>query len=93
MDNLGRDMERLMWALVIAGALAGALAGAGVLAAVAWVVRRLSRVRRARFLFEPRDLWVGCYWRKDGWGVMRSLTLYFCIVPCLPLRVDLEWRA
>lgn len=51
------------------------------------------KVRRLGLKFEPRDLWIGIYWREDGWGVMRSLTLYFCLVPCLPLRVDLEWRA
>lgn len=54
---------------------------------------RLIKVRQVGFKFEPRDLWLGCYWRKDGWGVMRSLTLYICLLPCLPLRVYLEWRS
>lgn len=51
------------------------------------------KVRKVALKFEPRDLWIGCYWLTDGWGVIRTLTLYFCLVPCLPLRVDLEWRA
>ena len=47
------------------------------------------KVKKVRLSFEPRDLWIGCYWLTDGWG----LTLYFCLVPCFPLRIDLEWRA
>lgn len=50
------------------------------------------KIRRLALKFEPRDLWVGCYWREDGCGVMRSLSLYFCLLPCLPLRIDLDWR-
>lgn len=38
MDNLGRDMERMMYALVIGGILAGA----GAMAGVIWLARRLG---------------------------------------------------
>lgn len=51
------------------------------------------RVRKVRLYFEKRDIWVGLYWDADGWGVVRTLTLYFCLLPCLPLRVELEYRA
>jgi hypothetical protein len=38
MDNLGRDVERMMYALVIGGVLVGAAVAAGVI----WLARRLS---------------------------------------------------
>ena len=40
MDNLGRDAERMMYALVIGGALAGAAAMAGII----WLARRFSEM-------------------------------------------------
>jgi hypothetical protein len=41
--------------------------------------------------FEPRDLWLGCYW-KTGWSLpYRTLTLYLCVVPMLPIVVHLVW--
>jgi hypothetical protein len=39
MDNLGRDMQRMMWLLFAGGILAGA-AGAG---ACIWLLQRLAR--------------------------------------------------
>lgn len=46
----------------------------------------LTRSLRARFEFEPRDLWVGVYWDRSPthWHV------YLTAVPCLPLHVS--WR-
>jgi hypothetical protein len=38
MDNLGRDVERMMYALVIGGVLAGAAGAAGII----WLARRIS---------------------------------------------------
>jgi len=53
------------------------------------VGKRLAIVRRwtvhAAFAWEPRDIWVGCYWDRTPLGVR----LYLCAVPCLPLIVDL----
>jgi hypothetical protein len=51
------------------------------------------KIRTLAIKFEPRDIWVGVYWLTDGWGVIRVLTLYICLLPCLPLRIDLEYRA
>lgn len=46
------------------------------------------------FLFEPRDVWVGLYWKSDpildAPGV-HDFTVYVCLLPCLPLRVH-YWR-
>ena len=53
--------------------------------------------------WEPRDLWVGGYWawderRRDGRLMQEFLSVYICLVPCLPIRlrwytkVDPEWR-
>lgn len=51
----------------------------------------------AHFEWEPRDLWVGAFWKKDDFGPAyhcSSLTkleqrydLWVCLVPCLPLHV------
>lgn len=38
-----------------------------------------------RFLFEPRDLWVGCFWdRKPG-----RLLIYLCPLPMLVVRLTI----
>lgn len=39
MDNLGRDVERMMYALVIGGILGGAAIGA----VIYWAIQRLAR--------------------------------------------------
>jgi hypothetical protein len=38
---------------------------------------------KAQFQFEPRDLWIGLFWRSTElcWH------FYLCIVPLLPLHV------
>jgi hypothetical protein len=38
MDNLGRDVERMMYALVIGGVIAGAAGMAGII----WLARRFG---------------------------------------------------
>lgn len=44
---------------------------------------------KVRLLFEPRDCWVGVYWRKSaGWnGPLKhwKVDLFLCLLPCLPL--------
>ncbi len=42
-------------------------------------------------LFEPRDLWIGVYWRgREGHGFAKaSLELYICIVPMLPIHLEI----
>ena len=47
--------------------------------------------REARVIFEKRDLWVGCYWDYQRRGRMWRLTVYLCLVPCLPLRLTFGW--
>ena len=49
------------------------------------------RILEIKLLFEPRDLWVGLYWNKEEapGGKPWVLTLYFCLIPMLPLRVKM----
>ena len=58
----------------------------------------------AQFQLEPRDLWVGVFWKFDRWtaGITGrdsagtysarpwSLHLYVCIVPLVPLHIYVE---
>lgn len=55
----------------------------GMVACAASIVP-IEALGRAKFRFEPRDLWVGLFWdrRPDG------LHVYVCLVPCLVLY----WR-
>ena len=49
------------------------------------------KIRRVRILFEPRDLWIGIYWRLTReFAGMRSLHIYICLVPMLPLHLLLQ---
>jgi hypothetical protein len=48
---------------------------------------------RARFEFKPADLWVGVFWRRDDWGVMRHIDVWLCLLPMLPLHVTVTYRA
>jgi len=40
--------------------------------------------------FEPRDLWIGIYWKKTTELPSRFLVLYICLVPTLPLVVTIK---
>ena len=41
---------------------------------------------KVKFIFEPRDLWVGLYWKKTSIGTK----LYFVIIPMLVLLVWIQ---
>lgn len=41
------------------------------------------RFLKAQFQFEPRDLWIGLFWRQTE----MSWHFYICIVPLLPLHI------
>ncbi len=49
---------------------------------------------KAQFQFEPRDLWVGLFWRvfRDMPEPYYTLHLYICIVPAIPLHVTILKR-
>lgn len=36
-----------------------------------------------RWLFEPRDIWVGVYWKRFP----AALDVYVCLLPMLPLNI------
>lgn len=51
---------------------------------------RIPRTRwSAHVEFEPRDLWIGVYWRADDDGYGRTwLGVYVCLIPTLPLVLE-----
>jgi hypothetical protein len=44
---------------------------------------------KVQFQWEPRDLWIGAFWRFNYGMTPRYYTfhLYVCLVPMLPLHV------
>ncbi len=52
--------------------------------------RIINRDRiKAQFQWEPRDLWVGLFWRRTD----IALHLYICIVPLVPLHITILWAS
>lgn len=52
----------------------------------AWIIAAVSQPgswERVRFNWEPRDLWIGVYYKADA----RRFTLYVCPLPAMVLRV------
>jgi len=44
-----------------------------------------------RFQFEPRDLWIGVFWRVNYDWVVR-LQVYICLLPCFPILLSFSQR-
>jgi hypothetical protein len=59
------------------------------------VSRRLFKRVGRRFVvqinlqFEPRDIWVGAFWRVSDAGLFH---LYLCLLPLLPLHLTVMDR-
>jgi hypothetical protein len=60
--------------------------------------QRLIQIRQVliALLFDPHDLWIGVFWKRDGPRPERGMPspywhVYVCIVPCLPIHI--LWRA
>ena len=43
---------------------------------------------KVQFQFEPRDIWVGVFWRKTD----IAIHVYACLLPCVPLHVSVMRR-
>lgn len=43
--------------------------------------------------FEPQDLWIGVYWRRDYHPSFKfALQIFICIIPCLPIMIYYGYR-
>ena len=45
---------------------------------------------------EIRDIWIGIYWKHTKYrtltGISHDLSIYVCLIPCLPLKMTWWWR-
>lgn len=39
-------------------------------------------------LIEPRDMWIGVYWKRYP----KALELYICFIPIIPFRLYFQWN-
>lgn len=46
-----------------------------------------------RVKFEPRDLWIGVYWKTYNEGWSKMLNVYICILPMLPICLTFEMES
>lgn len=46
-------------------------------------------------IFEPRDLWIGIFWRRVLLQVRNrwQYRAYVCLLPCLPIVIEWHRRA
>lgn len=44
-------------------------------------------------LYEPRDLWVGVYWKGSKYSAFQAsrVEIYVCFIPTLPIKILLNW--
>lgn len=50
---------------------------------------------KAQFQFEPRDLWLGAFWRVNRQmpPPFYTLHLYLCLIPMFPLHITILLRS
>ena len=46
---------------------------------------------KAQFQFEPRDLWIGLFWRinREMRPPYCTLHIYLCLIPLVPLHITI----
>lgn len=43
---------------------------------------------RTKLLFEPRDIWIGIYWKRYP----KAIQMYVCLFPMLPISFYIHWQ-
>ena len=60
-----------------------------ILASKIWMHESSGFDGMIEWLYEPRDMWFGFFWKKEGkFRNEFSFEIYICIVPCLPIHVE-----
>jgi len=44
---------------------------------------------KIKIFFEPRDIWVGLYWKRIEYSGGNIWDLYICLIPMLPINIYL----
>jgi hypothetical protein len=57
------------------------------------LLQRAGHRAAVALLFEPRDLWMGAYWDTYWEGPHKTLDVYLCVIPMLPVRISMQVRS
>lgn len=59
----------------------------------AWKLRLYDGQRvKVQLQFEPRDVWVGLFWRVSRHPLCDIFHAYICLLPLVPLHATVLWR-
>jgi hypothetical protein len=56
---------------------------------ILWSIIRKT-VLKIELIWEPRDLWIGIFWRNMGDCSKTVLHAYVCFIPCVPIHIRIK---